>query len=452
MIRFSPTLLARAPRPQTGAALVAFLLAAQTPALLAHDFWIEPSAFRVEVGARVSVSLRVGEHYKGDPVPRNPARIRKLTLVGQSGETEVPGKDGDDPAGTVIVPAAGLYLIGYHNRPSSITLEAPKFEAYLKEEGLEQVSTQRAERGESEKPAREIYSRCAKALLRAGAGAAGGHDRRLGLPLELVPEADPYDEDGAASLPVRLLLRGPAARRRARRRALARGARGRAARPHRPRRPSVARARARPHLAGEGGAHGEGAGRLERRLGEPVGVAHVRIPMAHAQAASLIRRLGRGDHQALGEFYDLYAGLVNGLAVRILRDRAEAEDAVQEVFVQVWQQASRFDPARGTPEAWLCTMARSRALDRLRRRSSRREDPEQDGGSATHAPRNEEALAVRKALDGLPEDQRRALELAYYEGLTQSEIAEHLSQPLGTVKTRIRAAMIRLRDVLGPTP
>ena len=89
--------------------------------------------------------------------------------------------------------------------------------------------------------------------------------------------------------------------------------------------------------------------------------------MAAAQAASLIRRLTRGDHAALGEFYDLYAGLVNGLALRILRDRAEAEDTVQEVFVQVWQQAARFDPSRGTPQAWLCTMARTRALDRDRK-------------------------------------------------------------------------------------
>jgi len=172
--------------------------------------------------------------------------------------------------------------------------------------------------------------------------------------------------------------------------------------------------------------------------------------MASAQAAALIRRLTRGDHKALGEFYDLYSGLVNGLAIRILRDRAEAEDTVQEVFVQVWQQAARFDPSRGTPEAWLCTMARTRALDRLRKRSSRREEPEQShAGSA--APRTEEAIAVRKALDGLPSDQRKALELAYYEGLTQSEIAERLREPLGTVKTRIRTAMIRLRGVLGPS-
>jgi RNA polymerase sigma-70 factor (ECF subfamily) len=174
--------------------------------------------------------------------------------------------------------------------------------------------------------------------------------------------------------------------------------------------------------------------------------------MASAQAASLIRRLTRGDHEALGQFYDLYAGLVNGLALRILRDRAEAEDAVQEVFVQVWQQAARFDPARGTAEAWLCTMARTRALDRLRRRSSRREDPELGDAGSIEAPMTEDALAVRAALDALPQDLRKALELAYYEGLTQSEIAERLSEPLGTVKTRIRTAMIRLRSVLGPAP
>jgi RNA polymerase sigma-70 factor, ECF subfamily len=174
-------------------------------------------------------------------------------------------------------------------------------------------------------------------------------------------------------------------------------------------------------------------------------------PMPSAQAASLIRRLTAGDHKALGEFYDRYAGLVNGLAVRILRDRADAEDTVQEVFVQVWQQAARFDATRGTPEAWLCTMTRSRALDRQRKRSSRREEPEASDGGSTAVPRTEEAIAVRKALDELPEDQRKALELAYYEGLTQSEIAERLREPLGTVKTRIRTAMIRLRGVLGPT-
>jgi RNA polymerase sigma-70 factor (ECF subfamily) len=97
-------------------------------------------------------------------------------------------------------------------------------------------------------------------------------------------------------------------------------------------------------------------------------------------------------------------------------------------------------------------MARTRALDRLRRRVSRREEPSETAPGESKAPRNEEALAVRKALDGLSSDQRTALELAYYEGLTQSEIAERLGEPLGTIKTRIRTAMIRLKGVLGPLP
>jgi RNA polymerase sigma-70 factor (ECF subfamily) len=174
--------------------------------------------------------------------------------------------------------------------------------------------------------------------------------------------------------------------------------------------------------------------------------------MAPPQAESLIRRLTTGDHKALGEFYDLYAGLVNGLALRILHDRTEAEDVVQEVFVQVWRQATRFDPRRGSPEAWVCTIARSRALDRMRRRTSRPEDARTAPPGAVALPRSDEALAVRKALEGLSPDQRRALELAYYEGLTQSEISERLREPLGTIKTRIRTALIRLREVLGGRP
>jgi RNA polymerase sigma-70 factor (ECF subfamily) len=167
----------------------------------------------------------------------------------------------------------------------------------------------------------------------------------------------------------------------------------------------------------------------------------------------LVQRLTSGDPAALGEFYDRYAGLVNGLALRILRNAAEAEDVVQEVFVQVWRQAERYDSARGSAEAWLCMIARSRSLDRLRRRASRREESDETlAGAGSETPRTEEALAVRKALESLTSDQRRALELAYYEGMTQSEIAERLQEPLGTIKTRIRTAMIRLRDVLGPTP
>jgi RNA polymerase sigma-70 factor (ECF subfamily) len=168
-------------------------------------------------------------------------------------------------------------------------------------------------------------------------------------------------------------------------------------------------------------------------------------------AIVLLKRLAAGDHGALGEFYDLFAGLVNALALRILRDVAEAEDVVQEVFVQVWRQAARYDPARGNPEAWLCTLARTRAIDRLRARLVRRR-PEvaESAPPVTPAPNAADALAVRDALADLPAEQRHALELAYYEGLSQSEIARRLNQPLGTVKTRMRTAMIRLREALGP--
>jgi RNA polymerase sigma-70 factor (ECF subfamily) len=172
--------------------------------------------------------------------------------------------------------------------------------------------------------------------------------------------------------------------------------------------------------------------------------------MPETPAARLLHRLAEGDQEALGSLYDLYSGFVNALALRILHDAAEAEDVVQEVFVQVWRQAARFDPERGNPESWLYTMARTRALDRLRRRASRREagDEALPIGAASSA--TEEALAVRAALASLSPDQRCALELAYYEGLSQTEIASRLGQPLGTVKTRIRTAMIRLRESLQP--
>jgi RNA polymerase sigma-70 factor (ECF subfamily) len=172
--------------------------------------------------------------------------------------------------------------------------------------------------------------------------------------------------------------------------------------------------------------------------------------MPTVPSKALIGQIASGDHQALGEFYDRYAALANGLALRILRNTADAEEVVQEVFLQAWRQADRYDPARGTPEAWIATLARTRALDRLRRRASRREEPSDAAPATTATPPNVEVLAVRKALAGLPIAQRQALELAYYEGLTQSEIASRLGEPLGTIKTRIRTAMIRLREALAP--
>jgi RNA polymerase sigma-70 factor, ECF subfamily len=174
----------------------------------------------------------------------------------------------------------------------------------------------------------------------------------------------------------------------------------------------------------------------------------VRLATADPEAEALLRRTADGDRAALGQLYDRFASLANGLALRILRDVAEAEDVVQEVFLQVWRQADRFDAARGTPEAWICTIARSRALDRLRRRAARKEDAGPVEPFPAAEPATDDALAVRTAVAGLSEDQRRAVELAYYEGLTQTEIARRLGEPLGTIKTRIRTAMMRLREAL----
>jgi RNA polymerase sigma-70 factor (ECF subfamily) len=164
----------------------------------------------------------------------------------------------------------------------------------------------------------------------------------------------------------------------------------------------------------------------------------------------LLERVGRGDHEAFGVLYRRHARLVNGCAGNILRNWAEAEDVAQDVFVQVWIQASRFDPMRGNPLAWLQMIARTRALDRLRRRACRPE------ASCTNAPVRatpavtELALAVQGAIAGLPTDHRRAVELAYYEGLSHTEIASRLGRPLGTVKTWIRTALSQMRCALTP--
>src|SRR5688572_5321950 len=171
-----------------------------------------------------------------------------------------------------------------------------------------------------------------------------------------------------------------------------------------------------------------------------------------------MERLGQGDPEALGDLYDRHARPVYALALRILQDPADAEDIVQEVFAQAWTQARRYDVTRGAVSAWLLTVARSRAIDRLRARRAR---PDRAGIDLSPAdivdpvPRpdtqllsSEQVRVVRAALAELPRLQRVALELAYYEGLTHSEIAEQLEQPLGTVKTRIRQALLKLRDAM----
>ncbi len=180
-----------------------------------------------------------------------------------------------------------------------------------------------------------------------------------------------------------------------------------------------------------------------------------------AQAADVdaVRRVAGGAGEALAELYDRHSRPVYSLALRVLGDQSDAEDVTQDVFTQAWRQASRYDAARGAVGAWLLNMARSRAIDRLR---ARRGQPAAtidatpllaslpDGGPAPDvvADSIDSASRVRSALNDLPLVQRLAIELAYFEGLSHSEIAERLEQPLGTVKTRIRLGLLRLRDAL----
>jgi uncharacterized GH25 family protein len=177
-------------------------------ALPAHDFWIEPSTFTPEANRVVPVRLLVGQKFRGEPIPRNAALIERFVLASAAGESPVPGRDGADPAGVVRAGAPGLAILGYASRNSSVSLEAEKFEKYLGDEGLERVSAERRKRGETGKPARENFARCAKALLSVGGGGEAGADRPLGFRLELVAEKNPYAVPAPASLPLRLLYEG----------------------------------------------------------------------------------------------------------------------------------------------------------------------------------------------------------------------------------------------------
>ena len=172
----------------------------------------------------------------------------------------------------------------------------------------------------------------------------------------------------------------------------------------------------------------------------------------------LIRQMAEGDREAFARFYDRHARQVYPLIARIVRDPADAADVLQEVFWEAWQSAASYDPGRGTPEAWIFMRARTRAIDRVRavrRRSETFVAPVDEGVTAAAADpggdaaeRAEDRDLVLGALGLLPDNQREVLELAYYGGLTQTEIAERLKQPLGTVKTRIRLGLERLREVV----
>lgn len=188
----------------------------------------------------------------------------------------------------------------------------------------------------------------------------------------------------------------------------------------------------------------------------------IRASILHAEQAQnsdieLLHAVARSDEAALAALYDRYRIILFGLLVRILSSREESEDVLQEVFLQVWRRAGDFDEERGRPFTWLVTLARSRAIDRLRVLASRQRladsAAQEVTGEASDAVADtlhaEQREIVARALATLPEEQRRTLKLAYFEGLTQSEIATQLGTPLGTVKTRMRTGMMKLRELLG---
>jgi RNA polymerase sigma-70 factor (ECF subfamily) len=172
----------------------------------------------------------------------------------------------------------------------------------------------------------------------------------------------------------------------------------------------------------------------------------------------IVSRMAAGDPQAAGDLYDRHARAVYSLARRMLADSSQAEDIVQEVFTQAWTQARRYDPLRASVATWLLMMTRSRAIDRLRARRGDQRDAAAEGraeelpdlqpGQDDMAITGQLGERLRDALQSLAEPQRKAIELAYYEGLSQSEISERLREPLGTVKTRIRTGLLKLRDAL----
>lgn len=172
----------------------------------------------------------------------------------------------------------------------------------------------------------------------------------------------------------------------------------------------------------------------------------------------LLRRCGRADEGAFAQLYDAVSSRVYGLAVRVVRDPAQAEEVTQECFLEIWRQAGRFDPDKGSPLSWLLTITHRKAVDRVRsaEAATRRDtsyhqqnQPVAHDATAEAAQASIEAHRVRQALASLTPVQREALELAYFGGYTHTEVASMLDLPVGTAKTRIRDGLIRLRDTMG---
>jgi len=196
------------PRRGTASVIAIALALGAAASLSAHEFWIEPTTFAPATGKIVGIRARVGDGVLGDPVPRDPALLEKLVVDSGAGAVPVVGQDGADPAGLLRIAADGLHVIGYLGKPTRVEIPADTFNTYLHDEGLNQIMAERARRGTSRTGARELFTRCAKTLVLAGAARPDQRDRLLGLPLELVAQANPYTLARGNELSVKLLYRG----------------------------------------------------------------------------------------------------------------------------------------------------------------------------------------------------------------------------------------------------
>jgi hypothetical protein len=192
-------------------------LAALALPILSHDFWMEPSSYTLEKGALCSIALKVGDFALGENVPRVDARIVDFSVHGPSTDKKLAGRDGGDPAGYARLESEGLYVLGYRSTATPVEVEATKFESYLRERGLDEALAVREQRSEQANAGRELFSRCAKTIVRVGKGGDGkGFDHVLGYTLELLPEKSPFDlkkveKDGASlveGVPLRLMYDG----------------------------------------------------------------------------------------------------------------------------------------------------------------------------------------------------------------------------------------------------
>jgi RNA polymerase sigma-70 factor, ECF subfamily len=183
------------------------------------------------------------------------------------------------------------------------------------------------------------------------------------------------------------------------------------------------------------------------------------VPLQPGPDAALVERMIAGDESALSTLYDRYSSMLFSMLVRILKDTSAAEEILQDLFLQLWRNPSRFDPSRGSLPAWLLVIGRNRAISRLRSRERREVSEDSEGFSMESIPspgnieeeaqRSQLAQRLKSAMATLPPEQREAVELAYFEGMSQTEIATRTGSPLGTVKSRVRTAMQSLKQIFG---